>query len=653
MSASSSVPGEFIPGSGVPGNPGTSAPPPGWPPFYTTNFNPNPSVEYGTTGYSPLVGTEQVTQVAAAWSGQYGLQVVTPGTVAGEGIATPYGSVLAGAQGSMSLYIYGDTGTLTVSAIQNPGGHVLGSVPVQPDPTGWQRVELDQLPLTGGDDVFLMVYTTTAQALTFVIDAVQYEPESPAHPYVDGDQVNGTWSVQPGADDTVRTGAALDGLTGPAATASYQEFQNSTSAAGGMTVEGAIEITVHGTVFQVGKVTGQMDMSGQQFDMCAVTATGRTVIAPAIDTGVLGLPWVISGGGAITSIVLVTPGSGFAQFAVFASTDPDPAMTLLGANNAGTDNASSATGSYTQVYGTFTPPQQQLDSNGNALWQAAAYMAAGFRVVGQGKWSSGSPNGVNFTQVQVEKSAGPTPGAYRRPRALSTIVKPTGMNYITNPSMEAGVTGWTAAGGATVAQVAGGYQGSYSLRVTVPEAGGSVSIQVPELIFGDVFNASAYINPVSGNIVDVTLAAGGSSVSANPTGYPFGVAGFGSGPYGGVNADSAPMAAGWNYRPWTAFTAHASTVTLTLTPVAVTGATYPLVFNVDCVMVSPGEVLEDYGDGGSDGWQWELGGTPGLSRSYYYERESVAANAVQGVLGMHIPLGLSAYAPEFSVPATQ
>jgi hypothetical protein len=648
VSTSSSVPGELVPGEGVPGDPGASAPPAGWPHYYTVNFCPNPSAETDLTGYSPVTGTETITQDLVSFSGKYGVKVTIPGQAPGEGIATPFGPVIAYAQGSMSLYVYGTAGRLTVSAVQSPGGQVLGSIQVQPGSSSdWQRVELDQLAMTSGKDVFLEVTTTTTQALTFWIDAVQYEPTSPAHPYTDSDQQYTSTETSSAAPSSARMGEVMRD-TAPAQIA-YQAFQYPVSADGGMVLEGAIEVVVTGEVVVLSTIAGQMDMSGQLFNMAAVSGP-RTVIAPAIDTGIPGMPWLISGGGGISAVTIVSPGPGFAEFAIFGSTDPDPAMTMIGPNNAGTVNGK---GNWTQVYGTFSPPAQRLDTNGNAVWQAAAYMAAGFKIGGQAKHTTSAPNAVNFAQVQVEKAHMSTPSPFQRPRSLSTIVKPSQMNYVTNPSIEQGTNGWAGIVNATVVQVSGGYQGSYSLQVTVTEAGDGAMTEVPLLIFGDTFSASAYVSPVSGNIADIRINAENSSALALPSGNSFGAGGFGAGPFGGVNTAGAPMATGTWYRAWTSFTAPASTATLKFTPVAVQGATYPLVFNIDCVAVNPGEVLEPYADGNSDGWQWELGGTPGLSRSYYYERESAGANAVQGVLDKHIPLGLTAYAPQFAVPATQ
>lgn len=605
-----------------------------WPDVFAYNFCPNPSVELGTDGYAPLIGHEQLAQASDTFSGQFGLRVDTPGLRPGEGVITPVGSILADATGSASCYILGDEGLLTIQAVQN-GGQILGTFQVELDGTGWKRVELNGLAMLADCEFQLLIFTTLARELRFFIDACHYGPDPICPPYFDGDWLFCEWF----------------GL--PHRSPCFRRFGHPISANGGMLLEGdATPINV-GQVFSItGPVAGAMDMSGLLHPMVAETelidGAIRPVIAPAIDTGVIGLPWEIAGGGTI-AVEGIATSAGFGDFGIWETgVDPDPAKTLIGGNNAGI--ASGATG-YNKVFGTFSPPRQALDSAGAALWHSAAYMAAGFRIVSQATFSSGTPNAVNFTQVQVEKGTAPT--TYQLPRALLTIVKPSNLNYVTNPSFEVSLAGWTAVSGATLTKVSGGVDGSFMLQVSVPSAGGGVSISVPSLILGDMFTASASVEPVSVNITDIQLSAGGAQVSANPTGFPYGDGGFGSGPYGGVNPTSSAMDTGAWGRPWTPFQAPASTVTLSLIPVAITGATYPLVFNVDAVMVAPGEALTAYGDGSSDGWQWELGGTSGLSRSYYYERESVGASAVQSVLDQHIPLGISAYAPQFAVAPTQ
>lgn len=608
-----------------------------WPAYYTNNFCPNPSAEVSLTGYAGILGTEQLAQYPLGYAGSSSVQVITPGNVPGEGISTPAGTVVATVSGSATVAIYGETGTLVVQALQNPGGQILGTAFVQLDGQDWQRAEIDTLAMTANDNVYLAIYTQTAQALTFYVDAVQYEPETPAHPYVDGDSKFATWTGTPGLST------------------SYQQYQFPVSLDGSMVLGGTMIVVAQGEIFPVGVVSGMMDMSGDAHQMAAATVAGRTVIAPATDTGILGQPWWIAGGGLISGIVVLNPAGEFAAFGVWETgVDPDPAMTLIGYNNAGTLDASEVATSYAQLFGTFTPPQQSLDSAGRARWQAAAYMAAGFRIASQPVWSSGSPGAVNFNDVQVEKMTQQGPTAYQLPRSLNTIIKPTRLNYVTNPSFETSLAGWTAINGATLTQLGSGFESSHSMQVSVPSAGGGVYIAVPDLILGDTFIASAYIDPTSANIADITIAMGGKSASANPTGYPYGAGGYGSGPYGGVNASGAPMVTGeWVYRPWVSCAAPESTLMLSFIPVAITGATYPLVFNIDLVLVEPGEVLESYGDGSTSGWEWELGGTANLSRSYFYERQGVGVNAVHSVLQQHIPLGLTAYEPAYFLPPSQ
>lgn len=654
MASDSSVPGQAVPGSAVPGNVSSSPAPPGWPGgYYTVNFCPNPSAESGTAGYGAVTGGETLAWVSAAWSGQHAIQVTTPGAAAGEGIMTPAGTVLADVSGCASVYVYGDAGQLTLTAVQNPGGHVLASVPVQPAPGGWQRAQLDQLPLTEGSTLSLLLATTVAQAMSFTIDAVQYEPQPQPHPYADGDQPYGTWAAS-GDEGALRGGALLGGAPSAGAT-SYQQYQNPVALTGGMALEGSAAPAVPGAVSSTGPVSGQMDASGQPHPMAAASSPGRAVIPPATDPGVPGLPWEISGGGAVSAVTVTRPGAAVTAFAVYQTgTDPDPAMTLIGTSNAGTLCAGNTASGYARVFGTFSAPRQVLDSTGSALWQSAAYMSAGFAIAAQAPWSPGTPNGVNFTQVQAELATGPAPAPYQRPRSLLVTVKPTQLNYVPNPSAEVSLAGWTAFGGAALTRVSGGFSGSWAFQVSVPAAGGGAYVTVPELILGDAFTASAYIQPVTTGISDVIMGAGGATASASPSGYPFGGEGYGTGPYGGVNPASGSMATGsWAYRPWLPFTAPASTVQVSFTPVAAEGASYPLVFQVDAVMTSPGEVPGPYGDGSSDGWQWELGGTPGLTRSYYYERQGAGASAVQAVLDQHVPLGLSACAPAWALPPTQ
>lgn len=637
-----SVPGGAVPGASVPGTPGPPSDVSGWPGYWTINFCPNPSAEVSLAGYVALTGTETLTRVTTAWSGAFGVQAVTPGTVPGEGISTPPGTVAASASGSAGLYLYGETGALTVTAVQSPGGEVLGSVRVVLNGS-WQRAVLGGLPLTSGLSIQLLVSTSGPQAITFTADAVQYEPDPVLHAYIDGDSVWCAWE-------------GTSGLS-----ASFQAFRNPAAGNGSMVLDGSARIVAQGETFETGLLEGQMDASGDEHPMAAVSGT-RPVVPPAQDPGIVGLPWEIAGGGSITAVTVISPASALDDFAIWApGTDPDPALCLLGVSNAGTANGQA---SWSRSFGAFSPPRAQYGAAGHSRWNTAVYMAAGFKISGQAAWTAAAPNAVNVCDVQAEPAPlGATgPSAYTLPRQVSVTVKPTSANYAPNPSFEETASGWTAVGGATLTRVSDPAPddapgGAWSLQVSVPAAGGGVYLTVPYLITGDEWTAAACMKPVSGNITDVTVEVpGAASGSTNDAGSPYGggplYPGYGQGPYGGVNPGSGAMNAAW-YRPSLTFAAPAATAQLAFLPVAVTGATYPLVFEIDCVMITPGGTAPAYADGNSDGWQWELGGTPGETRSYYYEREGPGAAGVRNVLSAHIPLGLSASAPRYAVPPRQ
>jgi hypothetical protein len=296
---------------------------------------------------------------------------------------------------------------------------------------------------------------------------------------------------------------------------------------------------------------------------------------------------------------------------------------------------------YTQVYGVFSPPVQSLDAAGQARWQSAAFMAVGFQLSGMpvAAPQTNAPGSIDMTDVQVNIVPGtggsPAVPAYTLPRSLKTVVKPTLLNYVVNPSMQNNDTGWTAYGGATIAQVATpSYDASGSLQVTVPynDAGGAYTT-VSGLVVGDVYTAQAMFDSSSGNIDIVTMLLNGTSLSTT------------------VGASGSALAAGWT-QIWFSFTAPADTVQLAVQPTLLSG-TANMVLYLDCVMVAPGDVLTGYGDGNSDGWIWEQGGTAGNCPSFYYERQNAGSQAVQQVLSQHTPLGLAAYDPVYAVLPAQ
>ena len=295
----------------------------------------------------------------------------------------------------------------------------------------------------------------------------------------------------------------------------------------------------------------------------------------------------------------------------------------------------------------FYPPQQAIASGGQVLWNRAAYMAVGFTY-------KAVPAGIqqSLADVQVEKMP-VVPGATRLRRVPAApghlpLVKPSRLNYCPNPSIEVSTAGWTVIGTASLSQdnSIAAAQGTYSLKVAVHAANDGCYIVLPDLIAGDTYIASAQVQGGPG-LEDVMMAVSGASTSSAQVGIPYGGnaildIGYGQGPYGGVEAGTADMPTGQWFNPSVVFTAAESTVTLSFRALAGSDVSYPTEFWVDAVLVEAGEILQPYFDGswGTD-YSWETGGTSGLTRSYWYDRQEVSTGAVNDVLTQHTPLGIT------------
>lgn len=583
---------------------------------FIVNLCPNPSFESSLQGWTELPGTVIGQDSTFTVAGQEAMLVVTDGNMPGEGVFGPAVTNTGNATGAVSLSLVGAAGDVTVSAVANPGGVVLASVPVTLTGVGYQRATLDNLALVAGQQLYVLVQTTTAQALSFWVDAVQYEPVSPASPYIDGDQPNCIWLGTPGLS------------------ASEQPFEHATSASGTMFLDGfAIPVTAGGA-FPT-SASGTMTLAGD-----AAPSTGDPVAA-------------------------------FADFAVCELTDPDPAMTYAGQSNAGT--SSGHTG-YVRNYGSFHAPLDYPVSTGKNLWYRAAYLAAGFWFTNV---AAGAAQNINLVQTEMVPFTGsaPVPSAYDPPRALHSIIKPTRLNFVTNPSFETSTNHWSDVGTGTVSQDATksvgnvaeyfGFEftaGSNSGKVVVHANGDGVSTILSDLIVGDMYTVSAFIQAGAG-LSDILLSCPGGAAASNQTGVPYGGdelsdIGFGQGPYGGIAAGGADMATGSWFRPNFSFRAESSSVILSATAVTATDFSNPSAFWIDAVLTEAGEILGDYFDGGYGApdyldYQWENGGTPGESRSYYYEQLTAKQAAITDALARHIPIGLTAETPEFFTPYTQ
>lgn len=575
------------------------------PGYYTENLCPNPSFEVDLSGYSALTGTTLSQETTQGFSGRSSMKVVTDGSRSSEGFSGPQVTVPSMDSGSMSFYLMGETGTLTVSAISGATPMVIAQTTVTLSGGDYQRVVLAGLSLTAGQQMYILVQTNTAQALTFWVDAVQYEMNTTPHPYIDGSFKGCQWE-----------GTAHE-------SASFQQFQFMLSASGGMFLEGRATPVVEGQVFLI-SASGQMHLAG--------TETGTLVINPA---------------GALS------------DFGIWTAADMDPAVSYIELSNAGQASGSNA---WQRVYGLAYPPQQALASDGSVIWPRAAYAALGFTFKAMANNGQQALADVQFERMPISPGNTPVPSTFQPARAISTVIKPSRLNFVPNPSIEVSTSGWTTIGSATVSQDATKFvigTGTHSLKVVVNAANDGAYLVIPNLIIGDTYIVSASVQGGAG-LQDVTMACGGSSVSSANQGVPYGGnailgIGYGQGPYGGIQASGADMPTGQWFLPSTVFTATQSTAVLSFRALVGSDVAYPTSFWVDALLLEEGETLGAYFDGSTSGndYTWEQGGTAGLTRSYYYQRQNVASGAVSTALSEHTPLGIVAATPVFSSPYTQ
>lgn len=600
---------------------------------YTVNIAQNPGLQLGLTGYAAINNASiQQSPLGSGGSlfGNPGLLVTTPGDMAGEGVITPVSPIQISSNHSFSVYIQGtDTTNITVYAVGNPGGVILGSAPVTLT-TSYQRVTINNVNLMGATSLYLIISTTSAQASDFWITNVQIEPDPTAHAYCDGGQTGCMW-------ETVIGGV------------SFQQYQNMAEATANNINSSnlVVVLTIGAEIF--------------------VSATANNHTTSAVVTGITNLGPI----GAMT------------DFGVYSLTDPDPAQTYMSWNTAGLTVPSTG---YTRSYAVAVPPQDYFVSNGQQLYVRAAYMAAGW------EFDSVPNNGwAELADVQVEISpiinnfSTESPSAYNLPRELLTTVKPNRLNYCPNPGIEVSTLDWTPVAAGVLTQDFTVFvpvtvtiddvvisTSTASLNVAVTTTGDGAQISLSQLIPGDEYIVSAYVQAGS-NIEDILMncANGSTDVLHGNSGTGYDTGGYGAGYYGGNPPAGAPdlygtglygsgvygesgtitlLPTGQWFRIYTTFTAPSDTVTLSITAVAAGSST----IWIDNILVESGEVLGDYFDGNFGGdYFWETGASPGLGRSYFYDEYFNKTQAVTNVIQHHAPLGISFKAPVYFIPPTQ
>lgn len=331
------------------------------------------------------------------------------------------------------------------------------------------------------------------------------------------------------------------------------------------------------------------------------------------------------------------PSGAFKDFAHYPYSGTDPAMAMLGVTSGAL--LSGASGSYSRQYAAFTAPTDYPVSGGNYAWKRAAYASVGFKFANMSANKHQILDAVQLESMPIG-ATGPTP--YQTARSLSVVVRPTRLNYATNPNFESGITGAVALNSATLASDTFCWKGTAALKVTVPATGtgdGGYNFQVTGLVPGRRYTLSARV-AVAQSCGDVYAwnSLSDATLTARTT-Y--------------AKAVKDPAQPRWRTVSVT-FNASKSTAWLGLSvsrPTMTPGQ--PSIFWADAILVEEGASARPYFDGsmGAD-YLWETGGTANLTRSYYYENRAERGYLLRTLLDENVPLGITAGTPRYAVLTT-
>jgi hypothetical protein len=206
------------------------------------------------------------------------------------------------------------------------------------------------------------------------------------------------------------------------------------------------------------------------------------------------------------------PAAAFKDFSHYPYAGVDPAMAWIGINS-GT-LMSAAAGSYNRAYTAFTGPVDYPVSGGGYAWKRAAYASVGFKFASMSVNKHQILDAVQFEALPVGSTG---PSAYQNAREIQAIIKPTRLNYASNPNFESALTGYGPTGQATHALDSYCWQGTQALKVTVPTtatADSGLSFQVSGLIPGRTYTMSARVAIAQG-CGDITPWSGTGSVQTD------------------------------------------------------------------------------------------------------------------------------------------
>jgi hypothetical protein len=332
------------------------------------------------------------------------------------------------------------------------------------------------------------------------------------------------------------------------------------------------------------------------------------------------------------------PASAFKDFAHYPASGIDPAMAWIGATSGTLKSA--VAGSYSRPYAAFTGPVDYPVSGGGYAWKRAAYAAVGFKFASMSANKHQILDAVQFEPLPLGATG---PSLYQNAREIQVVIKPTRLNYATNPNFETGITGALAINSATVAADSFCWKGTGSCKVTSPSTGttdGGFNFQITGLIPGRRYTMSARlaIAQSCGNVYAWT----GSSSSTMIERVSF------------SSATPDPSNPRWR-TVWVTFDANVSSMYMGFNVARSTmTAGQPSIFWADGILVEEGAAVRPYFDGsmGAD-YLWETSGTANLTRSYYYENRVERSYLIRTLLDENTPLGITAAIPQYAVLPTQ
>ncbi len=178
-------------------------------PKETTNLATNSSLEFGSTGWSPLgggatIGTTSYKQTFGAWSLQINHQITS------EGAFLSMGTPAAGSY-SLSAYVNGTSGHRYRLVAESASGVALGAGSIT-SVGAWQSINT-LFGLAAGTGLNIVARHIDSANGTFYLDGVQLESGTFPTTYIDGDQPGGTWTGGAHVSSSTRSGQVRSGGT--------------------------------------------------------------------------------------------------------------------------------------------------------------------------------------------------------------------------------------------------------------------------------------------------------------------------------------------------------------------------------------------------------------------------------------------------------